>query len=368
MNCIMCGKCMEVCPLLRATDREELSPRAKAVLSDLSGEDAARLAGLCLGCQRCRDKCPQGVDVPMLVARLRSEHPDFHSWLWKMWLTRSRELWPSTGLAARLLPGRMRPERLGPMLKMLADARRGPAVEPFVRVEVFGDALRGQRVALFPGCMARHVRKRWLRGALHLLEGLGAEVLPASFECCGGSLRLAGCFEDADRLNVRNVKAWRKAGEPLIVTPCASCLHSLTDYSGNVFADSDEAERWRASLRPLSGALLDCEFAVAGERPEPVGYHRPCHTVGRDTDAALVGAMLGAEPDVRTSRECCGFGGLMRLSDPDTADRAGAECARALSGAELVLTGCSACAARLPSILSEKGDAGHWIDVMMFDI
>ena len=108
-DCILCGKCLEVCPLLAATGREELGPRAKADLcamlagddSLLRGEDAARLAGLCLGCGRCRKVCSQGVDVPGLVAALRGAHPDFRGWLWKTWLTHARELWAAGSTAAR---------------------------------------------------------------------------------------------------------------------------------------------------------------------------------------------------------------------------------------------------------------------------
>ena len=120
-QCILCGKCLEVCPLLGATGREELGPRAKADLysllkdnkSLLSGEDAARLAGLCLGCHRCTEVCSQGVDIPGLVATLRGAHPDFKGWLWKTWLTNARGLWSSTSLAAKLIPNKFRPEKFG---------------------------------------------------------------------------------------------------------------------------------------------------------------------------------------------------------------------------------------------------------------
>lgn len=363
MDCILCGKCMEVCPLLRATAREELSPRSKMLLGTMDGEEPARLASLCLGCGRCREKCPQGVDVPAEVARLRAEHPDFHSWLWKTWLTRARELWPSTRLAAKLIPSRFQPEKLGPMLKMLDDVRRGPAVEPFVTVTQFGDALRGETVLLFSGCTANHARRHWREVAEGLLDGLGATRLSAKFECCGGSLSLAGCLDDAKRLARRNIQAWRKHGRPMLVTACASCLHSLRGYSKTFFENEREAEDWLSALFPLSSALLDCRYVLSETRPASIGYHRPCHMTGRDTDAELVKAVFGDALTVRTAMECCGFGGVMRLAEPAPADQVGQECVRVLAGAEMVLTGCSACAARLPSILSQDTAAGHWLDV-----
>ncbi len=67
-QCILCGKCLEVCPLLNATGREELSPRAKAslcsALADKAGElseaDAARLAGICLDAVDAGRSAPRG--------------------------------------------------------------------------------------------------------------------------------------------------------------------------------------------------------------------------------------------------------------------------------------------------------------------
>ena len=131
--CILCGKCLEVCPLIRATGPEELGPRAKADLcrllaedhSLLDGEDVARLAGLCLGCGRCRAVCSRGVDVPGLVAALRAAHPDFRQWLWKTWLTNAKTLWGTGSTAAGLIPKRFRPEKFGPLLRMLAGLKGG---------------------------------------------------------------------------------------------------------------------------------------------------------------------------------------------------------------------------------------------------
>lgn len=374
MDCILCGKCMEVCPLLRATNREELAPRAKALLgggtgddpsfNHVSGKDVARLATLCLGCGRCRQKCPQKADVPAIVARLRAEHPDFRSWLWKTWLTHSRELWPSTSLAAHLIPTRFQPERLGPLLKMMADVKKGPDSVPFVRVESFTRSLQDIPVMLFAGCMANHVRKHWLKTSEALIRGMGGTLLSAGFECCGGSLRMTGCFPEAAKLEEKNVAAWRNQGCPLILTPCASCLNSLRDYPENTFRSPAERAAWQKKVQPLSTYLQHSTFSLSHNAVAEYGYHRPCHLVGFDTDRALLISMFGKEPARETSRECCGFGGILRLAEPALADLPGKACAKTLSGAPIVLTGCSACAARLPSTLSETIPAGHWIDIL----
>ncbi|MCA1743768.1 MAG: (Fe-S)-binding protein, partial [Desulfovibrionales bacterium] len=86
-ECLLCGKCMEVCPVFKATDREELSPRGKAYLLrkfkefDIDIKDTAQLAKLCAGCKKCLQACPQGLNLPLEIARLKSKHPDWKSWI-----------------------------------------------------------------------------------------------------------------------------------------------------------------------------------------------------------------------------------------------------------------------------------------------
>ncbi len=44
-ECILCGRCLDVCPVFRATNREELSPKAKHWMARLLREGEAGLSG-----------------------------------------------------------------------------------------------------------------------------------------------------------------------------------------------------------------------------------------------------------------------------------------------------------------------------------
>ncbi len=370
MNCILCGKCLEVCPLLRATNREELSPRAKADLATLlkngelplSGEDVAGLTGLCLGCRRCRDKCPQGVDVPALVADLRAAHPDFRSWLWKTWLKRARELWPSSSLAAKLIPEKFQPERLAPFLKALALLEGGPHIVPFVNIRELPDH-KGEAMLLFSGCTARYVQGHWRKTAEKLLSAMNIELRKDKFECCGIGLESAGFGADAGKMREKNVQTWRKAGKPKIVTLCVSCHKGLTGYSG-CFKNPEEALQWTEALTPISELLFDGRYVLSENTPARVGYHRPCHAPKNDTDHTLLTAVLGERLRSHDGRECCGFGGIMQLGAPELCARVNARCRQSLEGAGVVLTGCSACAAQLTATAPEGIRVGHWLEIL----
>ena len=121
-ECILCGRCLDVCPLFQATGREELSPKAKHYLNKvletrpgaLHTRPAAHLASLCLACGRCEKECPQGLSGPAVVASLREKHAGWEAWLWKTWVERGGVLWPALGALSRLAPDGLAGERFAP--------------------------------------------------------------------------------------------------------------------------------------------------------------------------------------------------------------------------------------------------------------
>lgn len=366
-ECILCGKCLSVCPLLRATNREELGPRAKADLarllddrpSLLAGRDVKELAGLCLGCHRCRTACSQGVDVPELVAELRGGHPDLKRWAWKTWLTNA-DKWCLSASAARLVPGELVPERFGRQLKMLAGMKDGPGLTPCLEPQTFPDTYRGETVLLFPGCTATHVHGHWLTAAVRLLDGLGVEVAPAEFQCCGSGLKAAGFHEEAVEMAADTVRIWRSAGKPRVVVFCASCRAGLVGY--DCFRDAGEREEWLQSVTPLSALAREIDFLISDNAPKRLAYHRPCH--GDDSDGAVLDAAMGDRLVATTEAECCGFGGIMRLAAPELTEGVNAACWNVLGTADAVVTGCSACVAQLANTAPVGTHVGHWLELI----
>lgn len=367
-DCILCGTCISVCPLIKTTGREELGPRAKSDLymqlkgdeSGLASLDVAKLAGMCLGCHRCKSTCPRGVSIPELVAELRGAHPNFKSWLWKTWLTNANTLWSAGSSAAKLVPTSMVPDKLGQQLKMLAGLKGGSGMEPCLKPESFPDTNKGEKMLLFAGCTATHVQGRWLMAALRLLDGLGVEVLSGDFACCGGGLKAAGFKDETKDMVALNVRIWREACYPKIVGFCASCLAGLAGY--DCFEDEKERERWLSCLTPLSNLLHDTEFVVSDNAPETLAYHRPCH--GDASDGDLLKAAFGDRLVAATDKECCGFGGIMRLGAPEVTNEVNQRCWDVLGGADAIVSGCSACVGQLTGTAAEGKFVGHWLELI----
>ena len=418
-ECVLCGCCLELCPLLAATGREELSPRAKALLAGpskftaatLNDDAIAELAGLCLACGKCEQLCPQGVSIPKLIARLRAAHPDFRQWLWRQWITKLQPYWALAARGARLVPDSLAPAGLGLALKGLRGLRPGKGLRPWLTItqfpaQAFRQAYGDRPVALFDGCVGSGPRKTWADTARFLLRGLGAERVEAAFSCCGSTLGVAGLPEDQDSARRANVDAWRKAGRPLVVTYCATCRKGLMDYAADhaqagpgsesasgpesgsrtdLFADGGEAALWAASVAPLSGLLAGATTKAGRGAPAIVGYHQPCHAVlpgtptsagtTGDADLALLKSLLGARLRTPAKADCCGFGGIMQLAAPDLSTQVGAACWANLDAAlgftaapEVtpghVLTGCSGCVMQLSATAPAGANVGHWLEII----
>ncbi len=401
-DCVLCGCCLEGCPLLAFTGREELSPRAKALLAGpsrftpanlpeggLREADVAALTGLCLACGRCEKLCPQGVKVPALMAAMRAAHPDFRQWLWKQWVTKLTPFWSLASHGAAALPEAFAPASLGLALKGLKGLRPGTGLAPWLTITKFPiEAYRqkhgGRAVAVFDGCVGSGPRGVWAETARYLLRGLGVSPVAARFSCCGSTLGTAGLPQEQAQARRANVTAWRKAGRPLVVTYCATCRKGLAEYAGagsGLFVDADEAAQWRAALVPLSALLLGAAATPGQDAPAVVGYHRPCHAdmgdgLG-DPDLALLSSLLEARLRTPPKGGCCGFGGILQLAAPQLSEGVGRACWETLDASldftpapeaapAYVLTGCSGCVMQLsataPDFIEGRARVGHWLE------
>ncbi len=389
-SCTQCGACVNCCPVFQLFKSEEYSPKAKQLLmqTSLRDEDAldwdimAELAGHCTSCGRCQRACAVKLSVPDRLAQVRARHPKWQQYAWREWVRHGDKLWPPAKAFAPLMPQSLLPPKLS-ILHSAALAMRAPEpVEAWIRLRPVQDIaeacggtdgtlpLSGQRVALFAGCTASRLRPQWIEKTTHLLRQLGATVLDnINFQCCGGTYEHAGLQKAYHSAITHNVAQWKTAEKPLIITFCASCLHSLRHYAHKPLHSSlshifEEASSWVQSIRPLS-SVLDCTLFEHTERaPEMISYHSPCHWEGKDADIPFLRALL---PQLEQgSALCCGFGGVLKLLNPTLSKDLAEQCWKGLAGgkAHAVLTGCSGCVMQLSAHAPEHASVYHWLDVV----
>ncbi len=381
-DCILCGKCLEVCPLFNATDREEFSPKAKFFLQKLLEESdvlqekpAVELAGLCLSCGRCQKACPRGLCVPDLLSEVRSRHPGFENFVWKIWVEKARYLWPVMSSIGRLAPHIATESTegvLGRLSRTMSDLKalnKQSRIEPWLRLT--GEMKSGSHdpIAIFPGCVASHTHTDWLKAAHRLLQHVGASITSVSdFTCCAKTLGHAGLKDAQHTMQVQNLNAWRRVGRPRLVTLCATCgsgLQSYTDY--DLGWEDNEREIWLSALTNLSHEILGIRFEVLDNAPARVLYHKPCHGTGGDDDVILLRSVLGDRFAHKEKKSlCCGFGGMFKLHAPVLSNQVAEDCwnFHAPGPQDQLLTGCSGCVVQLKSTAPQGGAAGHWLEII----
>lgn len=376
-ECILCGRCLSVCPLFAATGREELSPRAKFFLAravaegraDLSQKAADLLTTMCLSCGKCENACPLGLCGPDLVAELRTAHPGFAGFLWKLWIERAGLLWPLARSLARIAPERLPIEAVLRAKNALEAMGSGRAPAPWLTPEAYDQSRAGQKAVLFAGCVAEHANPQWKKTAKNLLAGLGLDVLPdPGFTCCGCTLGHAGAPQAQAAMQQQNIEAWRRAGRPLLVVFCATCRCGLRAYARKSLGlTMPEVDLWKDNLVSLAELLGNTRFRLAETAPAAVRYHRPCHGAGGNQDLDFLRRAMGQRLVFHEDETpCCGFGGLTKLTSPELSDAVASQAMAiyAPRAGDQIVTGCSGCVTQLRAAAPKDITVGHWLELI----
>ena len=380
-SCVLCGRCLSVCPLYNTTGREELSPRAKFHLAqamagespELSQKTALELAAKCLSCGKCEKACPFGLCAPDMLSALRAAHPGIESRLWRTWVEQAGVLWPLMATLARFSPRFALQGRYGSLLANLKGMDQRARLDPWLAPVRFEACGQGRKAVLFPGCVATHTRKDWTATAARLLMRMDFTLLPQpEFACCGTTVGHAGLKDTQRDMRLANIAAWRGADRPLLVCFCATCHHGLSAYAAHDLGwQPGERELWLAALVPLSQLVATASAAVSSiaskSAPARVHYHTPCHGAGNGHDQAMLAELLGQRLSSRSHKSlCCGFGGALKLSAPGLSDQVARRCIDfygPLPG-EQILTGCSGCVIQLKANAPPKVSVGHWLEIL----
>ncbi|MDJ0863094.1 MAG: (Fe-S)-binding protein [Gammaproteobacteria bacterium] len=229
-------------------------------------------------------------------------------------------------------------------------------------------AQRG-RVALFLGCVARHLDQQTTSAAVHLLTQWGYEVhIPPTQACCGALYVHDGAPKAAQRLLQANLEAFSRHEVQALVTTATGCAATLLEYPR--LAGADPALRTAANR--LADKVVDISRFLAGEpwpqgvsltpRPGRVAVHEPCtlrHAMG---PAPGVCDLLRRIPNLDVVRlpaalRCCGAAGTNMLTHPAIADALAFDTLDVVAeiGADSLVTSNIGCALHLAAALRARG-------------
>jgi glycolate oxidase iron-sulfur subunit len=381
--CIRCGLCLSVCPTYKESLRETESPRGRVALVTKAMGNELTLSDnfvdhmyKCLACLACNDICPVGIKPADLCLGARYVIHQARKEAWFKPLI-FRGLFPRTGLLelmvkpvalydrsglrraingvglTRLLPAQLRDmERMLPRHLPLRGARHQiPELVP----------ARGERrahAAYFLGCIQGVMMADGCKATVEVLAENGCDVVsPAKAKCCGMPMVGYGDKEEARVMARHNIDLFLGLNVDVIVSDCATCGSSLKEYPHWLAEDpvyAERAKQFASKVRDVSEYLVELGIRPpAGKVEATVTYHDPCHLCRAQGVRKQPREMLRAAGvklvEMEGADTCCGSAGTQVVTHYETSmavlERKMEQVA--VTGAEIVASGCPGCQMQL---------------------
>ena len=222
----------------------------------------------------------------------------------------------------------------------------------------FSKAMKERKEAVyFPGCTEAAKDLPMVEKTLRLLNALkpnGIGLYPESIQCCGYPLFAAGDwdqFVEIAEVNSNSLKEYR-----LVITGAPACLYTMeTLYRSAGHPTSAKFMHVVEYLKKAVGTVREPPLRK-NRAKEEVAYHDPCY-LGRyrkvyEAPRELIERVSGSPPKEfprnRESSYCCGAGGLLPVSYPETAKKITENRIEEFkqTGADLLVSACPTCVQR----------------------
>ncbi|HEY8910169.1 MAG TPA: (Fe-S)-binding protein [Desulfosporosinus sp.] len=391
IRCIRCGACQNVCPVFKELQAESTVARGRVKLirgvinKDLDlTEGFINKMSLCLMCKACVVNCPSGVKVDKLVEATRKEIAEkkglsplkmliFRLVLKNRWVFNTGM---RTGQVFQGLFFRKGPNGHGmlPRMELGIDQRRllSPlAPKPFKSMypEVVKVPDANMRVAFFTGCMINYIYTDTGQAVVNVLKRNGVEVvIPALQNCCGTPVRINGDYETAKEMARANIDVFLKEKVDAVVVACGTCGLSMKEEYAELLEDdpiyTEKAKKLGAMVKDFTELVVSLEGYEnqMGRLPMKVTYHDPCHLVRglkvKEQPRQIIRSIPGVVfEEMKQSDTCCGSGGSFSLYHYELSTKINDHKVATIheTGAELLVTGCSACRMHIADGLNRQG-------------
>lgn len=407
IKCIRCGACQAACPIFKEIGVESYVARGKIRMlrAILEGKmdinrNIDELLSYCLLCKACVSGCPAGVKTDELVEAARArvvaqrglpllKKAAFRIGLKNRWFFNS---------AMAVVPGlqwlmfREAPNGTGmlPRYPLGLDKRRllRPVADQFFRRMYPGiaraDKPNGSKIALFTGCMGNFVYPETAKAAVKVFNTNEYDVIiPRNQHCCGTPARVSGDLESAREMAKVNADEFYPVLEQVdaIIVICASCGTALKKETSALLADDPvygpKAAAMAAKVKDFAEfvvTLPDWKKHIINGIKARVTYHDPCH-LGRGQGVVaqpreIIQAIPGVEfVELPGLQVCCGSAGTFSAFHYDVSTKITRRKIQDLenTGADTIITGCSACRMQIEDGIHQAGlntDALHTAEIL----
>lgn len=387
--CTQCGYCTFWCPIYQESPEESSVARGKiAMIRELLAgeqeltEENATLINRCMLCGTCLEHCPVKTPTPSIILTSRADKTKmkgvkFPYNIIYRWLIPHRKLFGNVVRLASRLQGIFAPKTEGTIrhlaffLTALGRGRHIPQIAskflrqimPVVSKPPAGTETR-MKVGYFTGCMTDFVFPNVGKHIIDFLTRNGVEVImPREQGCCGAPVYLgAGDFATGRKMADTNVKAFEDVD--YVVSSCATCTSAIKDYV-KYLADTPEREeaytRFAGKLKDISEFLVDVlelPSSAYQTAPEVMGkkitWHDSCHLNRYLGITEQPRQIMNAIPEVEFTEMirpdwCCGMAGAFSINYYDLSREIANKKMETIkdSEADIVVTGCPGCQIQL---------------------
>jgi L-lactate dehydrogenase complex protein LldE len=236
---------------------------------------------------------------------------------------------------------------------------------------------RPSAVYYFGTCLADLFFPAAGMAGIKLLQAQGIEVIyPQAQTCCGQPAYSAGRTEEARDVARAQLGLFPK--DIPIVVPSGSCGGMIKAHYHALFKgepDQALADQVAARVIELTQFLVD----VLDYRPADLGppilvtWHGSCHSMrlmGVGTQPKeLLRRLANVElVEVQRERECCGFGGVFSVRQPEISAAMVTDKADAIkaTGAAAVVSGDCGCLLNIGGAIAKRGDKARSVHIAEF--
>lgn len=227
------------------------------------------------------------------------------------------------------------------------------------------------KIGLFVPCYVDALYPEVGVSTYKLLKSLGVDVdYPEKQTCCGQPMGNAG-FQNKSKGLVEDYDKLFSKYE-YVVAPSASCASYVRFFHPNIVNHECEAAKKTMDIVEFLHDVLKVK-SLPGKFPHKVSLHNSCHGVrelGLSSPTErniprfnkimdllqLVEGIEVVEPE--RPDECCGFGGMFSIEEPDVSTRMGQDKLRRhiATGAEYITGPDSSCLMHMQGIAKKQGN------------
>jgi Fe-S oxidoreductase len=349
-SCNGCGLCrtqaphQRMCPLFRATHREEATPRAKANLlralldeqpdaPPLSSDEVRAVADLCINCKMCALECPAHANIPKLMLEAKAANVAEHGLDRPDWVLARTESFAAFGSSlAMLVNAALRSRMFRWLVEKLFGVSRKRRLPTFTSRSFLRRAERRgwtkpphsgrPGVAYFVDVFANYNDPQLGEAVVAVLNHHGIDVyVPPDQLSCGMAPLAQGDVEHAREVaqeNLRILAELARDGCQILCSEPTAALMLQQDYLNLV--EDPEAQLVADHTVELTAFLWDLHEQGrlrTDFQPLPlsVGHHVPCHLKALGKSPAGP-RLMGLIPGMRVHTidvSCSGMAGTFGL-------------------------------------------------------